>query len=78
MLRFSGNSVGLVVPVMLYLVSGNNGDLQFLDTSNNTCINDRLKTLVTADIEASGGTPGTQKRYFVDGVTYAVDFTRFM
>ena len=78
MLRFSGNSIGFVAPpVTLYLVSGTNGDLQFVDTSNTIFTNEKLNTLVTADIEAAGGAPGTSKRYCVDGVTYAVDFTRF-
>jgi|LauGreDrversion4_2_1035121.scaffolds.fasta_scaffold411148_2 hypothetical protein len=78
MLRFSGNSIGFVAPpVTLYLVSGTNGDLQFVDTSNAIFTNDTLKTLVAADIDAAGGAPATSKRYCVDGVTYAVDFTRF-
>ncbi len=76
MLRFSGNSVGVIVPVTVYVVSGNNGDIHILDTSNNVFTNDKLKTLVSADIDATG-VPGISKRYYVDGVTYAVDFTRF-
>lgn len=80
MLRFSGNSIGAVIPVTLYVVSG--GDtkpIQFLDTSNNVVENLKLQTLVMNDIQSVGSVSalGNSKRYYVDGITYAVDFTRF-
>ena len=80
MLRFSGNSIRFVPPPMtIYLVSAANNSLQFLDTSNNVFTNAKLLTLVSADIDAAGSVAalGSSKRYTVDGVTYAVDFTRF-
>lgn len=80
MLRFSGNSIGAVIPVTLYVVSGGSPNpIQFLDTSNNVVENQKLQTLVMNDIQSVGsvGALGNSKRYNVDGITYAVDFTRY-
>jgi hypothetical protein len=79
MLRFSGNSIGAVIPVLVYVVSGVNNAIQFLDISNTIVENTKLQTLVMNDIQAVASVTalGTSKRYFVDGITYTVDFTRF-
>jgi hypothetical protein len=80
MLRFSGNSISAVIPMMLYLVNDSNNAVQFLDAHNNVIENPKLQTLVLNDIQASGSgvaALGASKRYYVDGITYAVDFTRF-
>lgn len=82
MLRISGNSIGAVIPVTVYVVNGPNNTIQFLDISNNILENSKLQTLVAVDIQYVGGAGGVSalgnsKRYYVDGITYAVDFTRF-
>ena len=76
MLRFSGNSIGAVVPLTVYLMNGPNNTIQFMDISNNIIENTKLQTLVLNDIQTNGNV-GALKRYYVDGITYAVDFTRF-
>lgn len=82
MLRISGNSIGAVIPVIpvtLYLVSDVNTIIKFMDTSNNLVENQKLQTLVMNDIQSSGVVTelGTSKRYYVNGITFAVDFTKF-
>lgn len=79
MLRFSGNSIGAIIPITLYVVNSQNNTIQLLDTSNNVFTNAKLQTMVMNDLQASGSVAalGSSKRYTVDGVTYAVDFTRF-
>lgn len=76
MLRIGGNSIRSVVPVTLYLVSDVNNKFQFIDVSNSVVENPKLQTLVMNDIQASAGFENS-KRYFVDGITYLVDFTRY-
>jgi hypothetical protein len=81
MLRFSGNSISTVIPITVYLVSSSNNTIQFLDTSNNVIENSKLQTLVLNNIQSSGGSVaslGSSKQYYVDGITYTVDHTRFL
>ena len=79
MLRISGNSIGTIVPITLYVVAGGANHIQFQDISNNIVENPKLQTLVMNDIQSVGsvGALGTSKRYYADGITYAVDFTRY-
>ena len=79
MLRISGNSIGAVIPVTLYVVAGGTNPIQFQDISNTVVENPKLQTLVMNDIQSVGsvGALGNSKRYYVDGITYAVDFTRY-
>jgi hypothetical protein len=79
MLRIGGNSIGTVIPVILYVVAGGANPIQFQDISNNVVENPKLQTLVMNDIQSVGsvGALGNSKRYYVGGITYAVDFTRF-
>lgn len=83
MLRFSGNSIGAVIPVTVYAVNGPDNNIQFVDISNNVFENPKLQTLVWTNIQDVGGIGdiaklGNSKRYYVDGITYAVDFTRYV
>jgi hypothetical protein len=79
MLRLSGNSIHAVIPVTVYLQNGPNDTIQFVDISNTVVENPKLQTVVMIDIQYVGGIAalGTSKRYFVEGITYAVDFTRY-
>ena len=79
MVRISGNSIGSVIPITVYLVGSTESGLVFVDSTNQVFTNPKLQTLVMNDIQSVGsvGALGTSKRYCVDGITYAVDFTRY-